>query len=125
MKILIADSSPASKTIQKNLLNSMGQKDILEAENKDETLFIFKENPDIDMILLSSELEGNLDLETLYTIRGLQKSPDLIIILLSEDSHESQVRKVMAGGADYFIIKPIDPERFKARLSEFFSKYNN
>ncbi|OYT54205.1 MAG: two-component system response regulator [Candidatus Altiarchaeales archaeon ex4484_2] len=106
-KILTADDSVFMRKILIKILNKMGHKDIIEAENGDDALRIFKEETP-DLVLLDIVMKGKYGIDVLKDIMKI--NPDARVIMVSAVGQESILHEAKDIGAKDFITKPFKEE---------------
>ncbi len=102
--VLLIDDEPFILELGSELLTMLGYT-VYQAENKEDALFIYRENMDrIDLIILDMILRGTSGSEVLKTLRTI--NPEVKVILSSGYGLQGEVQRVMEMGCLGFIQKP-------------------
>ncbi len=121
-KILLVDDSPANLLALKAILEPLGQ-ELVEALSGEEALrHLLVE--DFAVILMDVQMPGLDGLETAALIKGREKSRHIPIIFVTALSREIHfvVKGYSSGGVDY-LLKPIDPDILRAKVTVFVDLY--
>ncbi len=111
--ILIVEDDETSYYFLKTILDDKFDK-ILHAYNREETIILFKENPEIECILMDIKLPGINGYEVTKEIRSLNK--DIVIIAQSAFAFYSDRTKAINAGCNDFISKPLVKETLLATI---------
>jgi CheY-like chemotaxis protein len=117
LKILIADDDIISRKLILKSVNQFG-KELVEAKTGREAIERFKENPDIDLILIDVQMPDMNGYEATKEIRELNK--DVIIITQSAFGLNGDREKALLAGSNDYITKPIDKTELVVMLSKYF-----
>lgn len=117
IKVLIVDDD----FINLKLLQSMLKKndligEIVEAKNGLEALNIFKENSDINLILLDIKMPIMDGIECLINLQSMPNIKTTPIIILTTD--ESKKREAFDNGAFDFLLKPIREHDLRNKIQK-------
>jgi len=107
-KILTADDSVFMRKILIKILNNMGHEDIIEAENGDDALRLFKEESP-ELTLLDIVMKGKYGIDVLKDI--IKINPEAKVIMVSAVGQESIVKEAKDIGALDFVTKPFKEEQ--------------
>jgi two-component system chemotaxis response regulator CheY len=116
MKVLLVDDSSTMRRIQKNQINNLGIKDVLEAENGRHAMDILKENMPVDYILLDWNMPVMNGLDFLVKLRSNPTYAGVKVIMCTSESEKGKVIEAIKAGAQDYIIKPFTPESLKGKL---------
>ncbi len=118
--LMIVDDSATMRMIVRRFLRSAGFKfdRILEASNGKEALTRLAGKP-VDMMIVDVDMPvlGGPEL-----VREIRKDPvfrDMRIVMVSKESSPDLIDRVLADGADAYILKPFTPIMFEERLTPF------
>ena len=118
--LMIVDDSATMRMIVRRFLRSAGFKfdRILEAGNGKEALERLAGKP-VDMMIVDVDMPvlGGPEL-----VREIRKDPvfrDMRIVMVSKESSPGLIDRVLADGADAYILKPFTPMMFEERLTPF------
>ena len=116
LKILIAEDDETSEMLLSILVKAFS-KDVLIARTGTEAIEIYRNNPDIDLILMDIQMPGMNGYEATRQIRKLSKH--VIIIAQTAYGILGDWEKAIESGCDDYISKPITQDK----LSELMHKY--
>lgn len=117
LKILIAEDDEAS-SIYLSILVEEFSSEILTAKNGIEAVEIYKNNPDIDLILMDMQMPYLNGYEATAQIRQLDKN--VVIIAQTAFTLSSDRLKVIDAGCNDYISKPISMEELTALIRNYF-----
>ncbi len=118
LKILIAEDDEAS-AIYLSILVEDYSSEILIAQNGMEAVEIYKNNPDIDLILMDMQMPYVSGYEATRQIRELNKN--VIIIAQTAFALSYDRQKVMEAGCNDYISKPILMNDLTTLISKYFA----
>jgi len=119
-KILVADDSPAIKSLAESLLRQQGY-EVLSASNGKEAWELVKLSQP-DLILLDHsmpEMDGEKVCENIKSDEKLKNIP--VVVLLGTNEIRSQ-KRFEEKGADGFLIKPFTPKELLTQVEIFTSR---
>jgi hypothetical protein len=117
LKILIAEDDEAS-SLYLSLLAEEFSSEILTAKNGFEAVELYKQNPDIDLILMDMKMPHLNGFEATKQIRQLNKK--VIIIAQTAFSLTFDRQKVIDAGCTDYISKPISVNNFTTLIRKYF-----
>ena len=120
IKILIADDEYRMRKLIKDFLEKKGYK-IIEASDGEETLDLFVQNKDIDLVICDVMMPKIDGFEVLKEIRQYSDVP---IIMLTAKGEESDELEGFNLGADEYISKPFSPKILVARVEKILKRSN-
>nr|WP_238934948.1 response regulator [Maricaulis parjimensis] len=123
MRILIVEDIPSIRDLVARLLQSLGCRDVHEAED----LTSARKKLDqfgYDAVLLDYELSGENGLRLL---RGLRKQTwhfnrDVPVIVLTGHAGAELIESAVAAGANAYLVKPVMPDRLGQRILDVRQK---
>lgn len=121
MKILVVEDEFAIRSfIALNLKKE--SMEVLEAQSGEEAIDIFKEDDEIQIVLLDVMMSGIDGFETLKIMRTLKQDVGIIMLTARTSDHD----KVMGleFGADDYISKPFSPTELIARIKSLARRLN-
>lgn len=119
LKILIADDDPALRFLLGNMVNRYS-KEILYAENGEEALELYKNNPDINLVLLDFNMPKCNGYQVARSIREINS--DVIIIVQTADSYSEVIPEATRQGINDFFFKPYNRSFLDNLILKYFSK---
>ena len=115
MKILIAEDDSVSLLILRRAVEKLGH-ECLTAENGREAWRIYKENPEVDVVIsdwMMPEVDG---LELCHRIRAEERERYTYFIFLTALGGKEHLFEGLEAGADDYLSKPLDREELQVRL---------
>jgi CheY-like chemotaxis protein len=119
LKILIADDDPALRFLLGNMLNGYS-KEILYAENGEEALEVYKNNHDINLVLLDFNMPKCNGYQVARQIR--KHNSEVIIIVQTADSYSDVLQEATKQGINDFFFKPYNKSFLNNLIVKHFSK---
>jgi two-component system chemotaxis response regulator CheY len=116
-KILIIDDTPTMRMIVTGMLNDLGFKDIVEAENADMALALVKRG-DVAIGLLDWNLPGRSGIEFLRQIRAVDETKDVPMVMMTSNNDPKQIEEARRAGVSSYLVKPFGMADLLARLEE-------
>ncbi len=114
-KVLVVDDSRLQRRILVASLKKWGFQ-VLEADNGDAALEICANEPP-DLVLSDWVMPGMSGLEFCRAFRALNREQYSYFILLTSKSEKQEVARGLDAGADDFLIKPLEADELRARIS--------
>jgi CheY-like chemotaxis protein len=118
LKMLIADDDIISRKLILKSVNEFG-KEIIEAKTGREAIEKFKDNTDIDLILIDVQMPDMNGYEATKEIRKL--NTNVIIITQSAFGLNGDREKALSAGSNDYITKPIDKTELVIMLNKYFT----
>lgn len=119
LKILIAEDDETSEILLDAVVRTFG-KVILKARTGFEAVEIYRDNPDIDLILMDIQMPGFNGYEATRHIRQLNK--DVVIIAQTAFGLSGDREKAIEAGCNDYIAKPIHKTHLLALIQRNFRK---
>ncbi len=114
-KVLVVDDSRLQRRILVASLKKWGFQ-VLEADNGHAALEICANEPP-DLVLSDWVMPGMSGLEFCRAFRALNREQYSYFILLTSKSEKQEVARGLDAGADDFLIKPLEADELRARIS--------
>lgn len=116
MKIcLIVDDSSVVRKVARSILESF-KLEVIEADSGQAAIDACqREMP--DAIILDYYMPGMGTVEFLSTLRGLPDGKKAVVIYCTSENDTADITRMIAAGADDFIIKPFDRGSLKAKFA--------
>lgn len=115
MKILIAEDDPNSAMYLKILLRSMDA-ELLFARSGAETLELFRENPDLSLIIMDIKMPNGTGLDATRQIRKTNSS--LPVIAQTAYALQGDEEKALEAGCNAYITKPVRKQKLMQLIRE-------
>lgn len=111
-KIIVADDEQLIRKLVCDFLKRNGHT-VLEAENGVQALSLFKENSDVNLLILDIMMP---EIDGWEVTREIRKTSDTPILLLSARSQEFDQLEGFEAGADDYVTKPFSPALLMKRV---------
>ncbi len=123
--ILIVDDNPDDIEITTIILRKMGRAlKVEEATSGEAALNRLREGNDLpSIILLDIKMPGMSGLDTLRRIRTDGRLKAIPVIIVTSSALESDKEEAYAAGADNFLHKAIDLDRFSMDVESLLKRY--
>ncbi len=116
MRILIAEDDAVSRTILRRAVEKTGH-ECLAAADGEEAWGLYKENPDIDVIISDWMMPGVDGLELCRRVRGDNRDGYTYFIFLTALGDREHLLQGLEAGADDYLSKPLDRDELGMRLT--------
>lgn len=120
--ILVVDDHPINQKLLVSMLNKSGV-EVLTADSGDKALDVYRDHPEVDLILMDIHMPGMDGLEATKKIRsdfGNEQS-DVAILAVTASVMSSDVDKINEAGMDDFIAKPFTLIELTDKIVEYMS----
>ena len=126
MKVLVVDDSLVVRTIIEKTVKPMGY-EALQAGNGQEALDILAQQADaIELVLLDWNMPVMDGHETIMNIKKNKAYNHLCIIMISTESEDESIDRVLDAGANGYLAKPFSQKelttKIESTLADFKSK---
>ncbi len=120
-RILVAEDNPVNQMVIKKLLGRMGFGNIDIAENGEQAV-IQTSMFEYDAVIMDCQMPVMDGFEATIEIRRKETSSErhLLIIALTANAVAGDKEKCFAAGMDEYLAKPVDPERLRQTLGQWF-----
>jgi two-component system, cell cycle response regulator len=116
LKILIAEDDAVSRTILRRAVEKLGH-ECLAAPDGEEAWGLYKENPDLDVIISDWMMPGLDGLELCRRVRGDNRDGYTYFIFLTALGDREHLLQGLEAGADDYLSKPLDRDELGMRLT--------
>jgi len=111
--VLVVDDSPHSRILLLRLLQRSGITQVKLAVNGAEGIQRYKESKP-DMVFLDAIMP---EMDGLTALREIKKiDPEAIVVITTSLSEKEKVLKFKDAGANYYLLKPFEDEKFDQTL---------
>ena len=117
LKILIAEDDESTERLLSILVEPFSEK-ILIARNGNEAVEVFKNNPDIDLVLMDIKMPIENGLDATIKIREINQ--DVKIIAQSAYALAGDREKALEVGCNNYITKPISKKLLYSMIEDLF-----
>ena len=115
MRILIAEDDTVSRTILRRAVEKFGH-ECLPAAGGEEAWGLYRENPDLDVIISDWMMPGMDGLELCRLVRGEERDTYTYFIFLTALGDKEHLLMGLEAGADDYLSKPLDRDELQVRL---------
>jgi len=115
MRILIAEDDPVSRRTLEAFLKKWDY-DVLVARDGAEAWEAFQQENPPQLAILDWMMPAMDGVEICQKIRERTHQPYVYVLMLTARDRKQDVVEGMEGGADDYLVKPLDPHELKARL---------
>jgi len=91
---------------------------IIWASDGKEAIEFYRDNPDIDLVLMDIKLPIMNGLDATQTLKSL--NPDLPVIAVTAYAMSEDKDKCLEAGCDDFIVKPVNRFELLAKIENYF-----
>lgn len=119
--ILIADDSAMQRNLIKKMLHSHGYVETLEAQDGKQVLDLLMEYK-VDLIISGISMQKVNGLELLKALKNHSSLKSIPFMVMSLESEDNVVEKIMAAGAVDFIKKPFSQADLIKKISSVLTK---
>lgn len=120
-RILVVEDQDSILTLVKALLNEKGHV-VITVKNSLDALDQLKRMP-FDMLIADVMLPGGTSgFELVKSLRAEEKFKDFPIMMMTGRRERKDVDKGIEVGADDYVVKPIDPDLFQAKVETLLTK---
>lgn len=118
MKVLIAEDDAVSRLILRRAVERLGH-ECLAAADGEEAWKMYRETPDVDIVISDWMMPGMDGLELCKKIREQMKRRDgyTFFMFLTALGDKEHLLQGMQAGADDYLSKPLDRDELRARLN--------
>jgi two-component system, chemotaxis family, chemotaxis protein CheY len=117
LRILVIDDNPHMRRIVRTLLNSLGVREVYEAEDGAAGLEAFNHYaPDVIMVDWAMPILDGLEFTQMIRQPEANANPFVPIIMLTSHSERSRVTQARDAGVTEFMVKPISPKALYMRM---------
>ena len=123
LKVLIVEDNQHMRSLLRSLLNSVGIREIVEANNGGSALNVLREKK-CDLVLSDLAMKPMDGLEFSRTVRTGEHSPNpfVPIIMITGHTEKHRVEAARDAGVTEFLVKPITAQSLFSRLAEIVER---
>jgi CheY-like chemotaxis protein len=119
LKVLIAEDEPAHRLVLSNYIKGFCR-EILLAENGIDAVSIYKDHPDIDLVLIDFRMPKMNGYEAIKEIRAINK--DVVIIVATADAYSEVLEHKTTNGINDVFFKPYNRHFLNQLIRKHFEK---
>lgn len=122
-KILIVDDMMTMRKLVKKALDTMGFKNIEEAEDGQKAWEKLQGSPDVALVISDWNMPNCTGLEFLKRVRTDSRFKKLPFILLTAEAEAHQVTEAVQAGVSNYCVKPFTPDSLKQKIEQTYKKH--
>ncbi len=115
MKVLIAEDDPVSRTVLNRTVEKFGH-ECLVAKDGLEAWEMYRNTPDVEVIISDWMMPNMEGLEFCRSVRGLEREGYTFFIFLTALGSREHLLEGMQAGADEYLTKPLDVDQLRVKL---------
>jgi CheY-like chemotaxis protein len=113
--ILVVDDDAAIRDLIKDVLTAPGRTFAMASSGSEALALVVKSR--FDLVILDRNMPRMGGLEVLRTLRASPATAKLKVLICTAGEMLSEVEESFAAGANDYIVKPLDFEKLKAKVS--------
>ncbi len=121
VKILLAEDSKITRKMEVKVLNELGFKNIIEADDGEQAVDLIKKNPDIDLIISDWNMPGMGGIELLRWVRSKDQFKEIPFIIATGRAQKKETITATEEGASNIITKPFAPVELSKVIEDTFA----
>lgn len=126
LKILIVDDSPMVRMLLKNVLNTMGYKYILEAENGLDAWQKLQNSKAVggavNIVFCDANMPVMDGMQFLQQCRQSTEFKALPVVMVTGNNEAEQIKVAISKGATNYIVKPFTADVIESKLKAIIEK---
>ncbi len=122
-RILIVDDMPAVRMILRNMLETAGYSDLLEAEDGEQAWELLKSSVDatgvsgVQLIVSDWNMPGMTGIELLRAVRSEASLRHLPFLIITAEGDGSHLDEASAAGVTDYVVKPFGAEQLAEQVA--------
>ncbi len=121
MKVLVVDDFSTMRRIIKNILNQLGFKNIVEADDGTTALEILKSEK-IDLVISDWNMPKMTGIDLLKKVRSDPEMADLPFIMVTAEAQQDNIVLAVKAKVSQYIVKPFTAETLGDKINKIFGK---
>jgi two-component system chemotaxis response regulator CheY len=121
LKVLVVDDMGAMRKVVTEFVKDMGFTDIIDASDGKDAIKKL-ENDHFELIISDLNMPETNGLDLLEWVRGSDHYANTPFIMLTAESEKHLVVAALKGGADNYIIKPVDKDVLQSKIEATLEK---
>lgn len=115
-RVLVVDDSSMMRRIIRNILESIGVNDIIEAQDGRVALEVLDRDK-VDLVLTDWNMPRMSGIDLVRAIRSVPALADLPVIMVTTESGQLEIEEARTAGASGHLCKPFSPDRLSEAVS--------
>jgi DNA-binding response OmpR family regulator len=113
--VLVVDDDPLNRLVVRNLLQKHGYR-VTDAPDGNAALDVLAKADDVAAVVLDLAMPGMGGEELLSRMKGSMSTAGIPVVVLTGSEDEGAEARLIDRGADDYLVKPVEPTRFLARV---------
>lgn len=114
-RALVVDDSRAMRSILTKILARLGF-DVLQATDGVEAIATLATSPRVQLVLSDWNMPEMDGLQFVKTLRANPKFADVVVVMVTAETHTKQMLTALSAGANEYIMKPFTAEMVEEKL---------
>ena len=119
IKVLVVDDFATMRRIVKNILNQLGFKNIIEADDGTTALDILKKEP-VGLIISDWNMPKMTGLELLKAVRADPNLADTPFIMVTAEAQQDNIILAVKAKVSQYVVKPFTAETLGEKIDKVF-----
>ena len=119
MKILVVDDFSSMRRTIRKILNWMGFRNIVEAEDGRAAVKIL-ESEKIDFIVADWNMPQMSGIDLLRHVRQTEAIKDMPFLMVTAEAQQESIIEAGKARVDQYIVKPFSPDTMKEKIEKIF-----
>ncbi len=120
VRVLVVDDEPVATEAVLSALNKLNISRIRRAADGEAALEIFRQNPDIGLIIADWAMPGADGVSLLQAVRQIK--PNVPFFMVTGNATEKHVQQALAAGVDGYIAKPFRPRQLHQKIDRVLTQ---
>lgn len=119
-KVLVIDDNESARNLLKRRLSIYGN-EVYTSASEDSAMATLKKHP-VDVIFMNMFINGQSSYDFLVKLKDDQEYKSIPVIMISSDNDVDLVVKCIEGGAEDYMVRPLNQTILRARLANCVAK---
>ncbi len=125
IRVLIVDDMPAMRAILRDMLEQIGFRDIVDAEDGDSAWQLVKQETaagsnSFGLVISDWNMPGMSGVDLLRSMRSFGTTRELPFLMITGEGDHDHLAEAMNAGATDFVVKPFNVEQLAEKIESFF-----
>ncbi len=121
MQILVADDFKSMRNLIKGILNQIGFRRIIEANDGKEAWEMIEAH-EISLVISDWNMPNMTGIELLRKVRQSQQYKDTPFLMVTAEGVKDNVIEALQSGVSGYIVKPFSPASMRDKIQKIFAK---
>jgi chemotaxis signal transduction protein/ABC-type nitrate/sulfonate/bicarbonate transport system substrate-binding protein/CheY-like chemotaxis protein len=120
IRILLVEDASVMRKMEIKTLNSLGFKNVTEAEHGEDAVGILKKDPKYDLIISDWNMPVMDGFELLMKVRAMDATSKVPFLMATGRGEKKEIEKALEAGVNSFISKPFNKDELQDKMNEAF-----